>query len=319
MKPILKVSMLAAAVLLASGCKDDNSEKTAVVAPSVKMQFENDDQKSAYAIGSSLGNYLKSNLDQQAELGFQLDDKFILAGVNDVFSDNVQMTEEEIKATLQQFDAKIQKLAQEKQKELAEQAQKEAEKNIEAGDTFRAEFAKQEGVITLDSGLMYLVETMGEGEKPKAEDTVQVHYKGELIDGTEFDSSYQRGEPATFPLNRVIKGWTEGLQYMPVGSKFKFVIPPELAYGSVASGPIPANSTLIFDVELLKIESETDEEAVPEEVVEVETPEAVVEAQASTEVKEDAARKEVQAQNEALKAELEEAVKAAQEKQEESK
>jgi FKBP-type peptidyl-prolyl cis-trans isomerase FkpA len=314
MKPILKVSMLAAAVLLASGCKDDDSEKMAVAAEPAKMQFENDDQKSAYAIGSSLGNYLKSNLEQQAELGLKLDDKFILAGVNDAFTGDLQMTEDEVKATLQQLDTRVQKLAQEKQKELAAQAQEKAKKNIEDGDKFRAEFAKQEGVVTLDSGLMYLPETMGEGAKPNEEDTVKVHYKGELIDGTEFDSSYQRGEPATFPLNRVIKGWTEGLQYMPVGSKFKFVIPPELAYGSTASGPIPANSTLVFEVELLEIESAVVAE-VAEEVVAEEAPQAEM----ADEMKEDAARKEVQAQTEAVKKELQDAVEKAAEKVEEKK
>lgn len=303
MKPILKVSMLAAAVLLASGCKDDDSGKTAVVAEPAQMQFENDDQKSAYAIGSSLGNYLKSNIEQQAELGLKLDDKFILAGVNDAFAGNMQMTEDEIKATLQQLDTKVQKLAQEKQKEAAEKAQQQAEKNKEDGDKFRAEFAKQDGVVVLDSGLMYLPETMGEGAKPTVKDTVKVHYNGELIDGTQFDSSYERGEPATFPLNRVIKGWTEGLQYMPVGSKFKFVIPSDLAYGATASGPIPANSTLVFDVELLEIES-----AVAEEVVVEET--AVV-------VKEDAARKELQAAADAVKKELQEAVEKAEEKKQE--
>ncbi|MEF1308336.1 FKBP-type peptidyl-prolyl cis-trans isomerase, partial [Vibrio owensii] len=115
---------------------------------------------------------------------------------------------------------------------------------------------KQEGVVKTDSGLLYQVETPAEGEKPKDTDTVQVHYKGTLIDGTQFDSSYDRGEPATFPLNRVIPGWTEGVQLMPVGSKFKFVIPPELAYGDQDTPSIPANSTLVFEVELLKIEND---------------------------------------------------------------
>ncbi len=125
-----------------------------------------------------------------------------------------------------------------------------------AGDDFRAEFEKQEGVVKTESGLLYKVETPAEGEKPKDTDTVQVHYKGTLIDGTQFDSSYDRGEPATFPLNRVIPGWTEGVQLMPVGSKFKFVIPPELAYGDQDTPSIPANSTLVFEVELLKIEND---------------------------------------------------------------
>ena len=110
-----------------------------------------------------------------------------------------------------------------------------------------------EGVITTESGLQYQIVEDGDGPKPTINDQVTVHYKGTLTDGTVFDSSYERGEPATFPLNRVVKGWQEGIPLMPVGSKFKFTIPPELGYGSRAMGPIPANATLIFEVELLEI------------------------------------------------------------------
>ena len=110
-----------------------------------------------------------------------------------------------------------------------------------------------EGVITTESGLQYQIIEEGDGPKPTVNDQVTVHYKGTLIDGTVFDSSLERGEPATFPLNRVVKGWQEGIPLMPVGSKFKFTIPPDLGYGSRAMGPIPANATLIFEVELLEI------------------------------------------------------------------
>lgn len=108
-------------------------------------------------------------------------------------------------------------------------------------------------VITTESGLQYEIVEEGNGPKPTVTDQVTVHYRGTLTDGTVFDSSYERGEPATFPLNRVVKGWQEGIPLMSVGSKFKFTIPPELGYGSRANGPIPANATLNFEVELLAI------------------------------------------------------------------
>jgi FKBP-type peptidyl-prolyl cis-trans isomerase FkpA len=110
-----------------------------------------------------------------------------------------------------------------------------------------------DGVITTESGLQYEIVEEGDGPKPTVNDQVTAHYRGTLTDGTVFDSSYERGEPATFPLNRVVKGWQEGIPLMPVGSKFKFTIPPDLGYGSRAMGPIPANATLIFEVELLEI------------------------------------------------------------------
>lgn len=126
-------------------------------------------------------------------------------------------------------------------------------KNIEAGEQFLAKNKKQKGVTVTPSGLQYKVITAGTGEKPTATDRVKVHYRGTLLDGTEFDSSYKRNEPTTFGVNQVIKGWTEALQLMPVGSKWELYIPQELAYGSRSTGNIPAYSTLIFEVELLEI------------------------------------------------------------------
>ena len=124
--------------------------------------------------------------------------------------------------------------------------------NLKAGEDFLAANKIKEGVVALESGLQYQVITMGEGGKPWPTHTVTCHYHGTLIDGTIFDSSVQRGQPASFPLNQVITGWTEGLQLMPVGSKFRFFIPPSLGYGNrQVSAQIGANSTLIFDVELI--------------------------------------------------------------------
>lgn len=132
--------------------------------------------------------------------------------------------------------------------------QKAAQENIRLGNAFLAQNKTQAGVITTASGLQYQVLTQAGGTvQPKASDTVTVHYHGTLIDGTVFDSSVERGEPIDFPLNRVIKGWTEGLQLMSVGDKYRFFIPSELAYGNRSAGKIGAGSVLIFDVELLKI------------------------------------------------------------------
>jgi FKBP-type peptidyl-prolyl cis-trans isomerase len=135
---------------------------------------------------------------------------------------------------------------------MSNYAQSAAEKGVQ----FLAENATKKGVKVTPSGLQYEVITEGTGKSPKATDTVQVHYKGTLLDGTEFDSSYKRGQPATFPLNRVIPGWTEGVQLMKEGSKYKFFIPSKLAYGASGTpgGPIGPNEALIFEVELLKVQ-----------------------------------------------------------------
>lgn len=140
------------------------------------------------------------------------------------------------------------------QEQEANRVAQESVQNLEDGKAFLEENAKKEGVISLESGLQYEVITMGDGPKPSDTSTVSVFYEGTLIDGTIFDSSYETGDTVSFPLNGVIPGWTEGLQLMPVGSIFKFFIPTDLAYGSRPTGPIPANSALIFKVELLDVE-----------------------------------------------------------------
>jgi len=241
MKNVFKVSLLAATVALTVGCNEVKEETTTTVS------FENTQDKAAYAIGASFASYVNTTLEKQAEFGMSLDKEIILKGITDKLRDKSQLTEEEMIETLQAYDAEVKAAAEQKQAELAEKSAEEAK-------TFLADNAKVEGVTVTESGLQYSVITAAEGPKPAAEDTVSVHYVGTLVDGTEFDSSIKRGQPAKFPLNRVIPGWTEGVQLMSVGEKYKFVIPSDLAYGEQGAGSIPPGSTLIFEVELLEIE-----------------------------------------------------------------
>ncbi|MEE2820313.1 MAG: FKBP-type peptidyl-prolyl cis-trans isomerase, partial [Pseudomonadota bacterium] len=151
----------------------------------------------------------------------------------------------------------INKAVQDAQSKVRAEQQRQveamSEANLKSGEAFLADNAKQDGVTVTASGLQYKVLSEGSGDSPKATDTVKVHYEGRLISGDVFDSSIARGEPVSFPLNGVIPGWSEGVQLMKVGSKFQFTIPSALAYGPTGTGPIPPNSVLVFDVELLEI------------------------------------------------------------------
>ena len=191
--------------------------------------------KQSYALGYQIGRDLR---------GVKLNESAVVRGLQDGSSGaKPQLTQEEIVALMktlqQQADAELQK------RQTAELA-----KNAAAGKAYLAENAKQAGVVTTASGLQYRIVKQGTGRKPMAEDTVTVNYRGTLIDGAEFDSSYSRGQPATFPLNGVIAGWTEGLQQVQEGGTIELVIPPALAYGD--KGPL-ANQVLVFQVELIKI------------------------------------------------------------------
>lgn len=255
MKSLFKVSLLAATVLLAVGCEKEETPKaeSATLVEQIQAEAENaahfttDEDKAAYAIGVSFANYLESSIEKPAEIGIVLKKELVLQGIEDVFGDKAKLTEEEIRLALEALDKNV-------AKKMEAQAQAKAEEARLAGEAFRAEFEKQDGVMKTESGLLYQVLTPAEGEKPLATDTVEVHYVGTLIDGTKFDSSYDREQTAIFPLDRVIPGWTEGVQLMPVGAKYKFVIPSDLAYGEQDTPTIPANSTLVFEVELISIE-----------------------------------------------------------------
>ena len=187
-------------------------------------------------------------------LGFSLgtapwepDASLITEGLTSVLEGNTQYDQQ----TSQEIFQKLNMAISQEQEVIANE---EGIENLEKGLAFLAENGKRDEVKTTESGLQYEVMTQGKGLMPADSSTVEVHYEGTLLDGTVFDSSYERGESISFPLNRVIVGWTEGVQLMPVGSTYRFYIPSELAYGSRAAGPIPANSVLIFKIELLGIE-----------------------------------------------------------------
>ncbi len=206
-----------------------------------KLELKDQKDKESYSLGYQFGQSLKSQ-------GVNINLDIYGSGIRDAFGGKEpQMSQEEIRATLTSLQ---QRLMAAQQKELKEMGAK----NLEEGKKFLVENQKKGGIKTLPSGLQYKVLTEGSGKMPKAEDTVTVNYKGTLIDGTEFDSSYKRGQPATFQVKGVIKGWTEALQLMKQGAKWQLFIPPELAYGERGAGrDIGPNATLIFEVELLTI------------------------------------------------------------------
>lgn len=199
--------------------------------------------ESSYAVGVLMGKNIESVIDSQKDV-FSYNQDRILAGVQDTLKKSGKLTDEDLKKQLEALDKFI----------VEKETQIQAEKNkvtIEAGDKFRAEYEKKAGVKKTESGLLYKIEKAGSGESPKPSDTVKVHYKGTLTDGTTFDSSYDRGEPIEFQLNQLIPAWIEAIPMLKKGGKMEIVVPPQLGYGDRPAGKIPANSTLIFEIELL--------------------------------------------------------------------
>ncbi|WP_100642613.1 FKBP-type peptidyl-prolyl cis-trans isomerase [Alteromonas facilis] len=252
----MRLSLVAATSLMALGlsaCQPQTTEQvsdtstTDVAATDASAATEMSvDQRQAYALGASMGTYVTNRATESEKYGLTIDREALQQGFEDALAGNSKFTVEEMQSIAREADARL----QQKQQEAAQNA---AQDNIEIGKQFLAENGKKEGVITTESGLQYEVLAEGEGASPTAEDTVTVHYRGTLLDGTEFDSSYKRNEPASFPLSRVIAGWTEGVQLMKEGAKYRFYIPSELAYGQRSTGSITPNSTLIFDVELIEV------------------------------------------------------------------
>jgi len=204
-------------------------------------KLSNDKEKASYMVGMDMAQGLQPIKDE-------IDIAIVIQALDTAFKGGKPLlTAEEAQAVKQEFMRKL-------QAEQSAKTKASAEKNKAEGDKFMAENKKKAGVKVTPSGLQYTVLKQGTGKKPTANDQVKVHYLGTLIDGTKFDSSYDRGQPAQFPLNGVIKGWTEALQLMTVGSKYKLFIPPDLGYGEQdPPGPIGPNSTLVFEVELVEV------------------------------------------------------------------
>ncbi len=215
--------------------------------------LDSDKTKTNYMIGADVGAYIKKS-------GIDFDNDAFMAGINDAYAGkDLKLSQEQIGKIRQDLQVKQRAKQEEDRKEMMAKLDADKVKNLEEGKKFLAKKAKAKGIKKTDSGILYEVMTQGKGAKPgSANATVVVHYVGTLIDGTEFDSSVKRGQPATFALNQVIKGWTEGLQLMNAGSKYRFFIPPELAYGADArpGSVIGPNSTLIFEVELIEVKDD---------------------------------------------------------------
>lgn len=209
-------------------------------------------EKAAYCLGVNLGQQVQSMLAHQAELICELNADIVIMGLVDFLKNDVALEDMDIHTTLVKLENDVREAMQKKAKEQAEVMSKKAEVNKEAGKKFLEENAKVEGVKVTDSGLQYLHISEGSGKAPAATDTVEVKYRGTTIDGKVFDE--QQIDTIKFPLNRVIKGWTEGLQLMKEGGKAKLFIPSELAYGERGAGAdIGPNEALIFEIELVKV------------------------------------------------------------------
>lgn len=249
----LKLSALLVSAVLISACTppvetdgaaSPNTAETTAAKSAPDLQTE--DEKAAYTLGFGAGQSMAESVSYVADAGVPLDSALVEKGFIDGLNQSATMDQETLRATMQSLQTRVTSAMQEK-------AEMEAQENTALGQAYLEANKAKEGVVVLESGLQYTVLTPGTGKSPSTDDKVRVHYKGTLIDGTQFDSSYDRGEPAEFGVTQVIRGWTEALQLMKEGAKWQLTIPAELAYGSSSRPTIPANSVLVFDVELLEV------------------------------------------------------------------
>ena len=249
----------AAGAQKAPAAKTGTAAKPRTAAP---LTLKTQKDKASYAVGMNVGRGLGANLRQQS---VEFDQAILLRGFKDALAGGkLLLTDDEAKAVLTQLQTEVRARQQEKMKVEQEKMKAAADENKKEGAEFLAANKTKEGVVTLPSGLQYKILTEGTGPKPGATDTVSCNYRGALTNGTEFDSSYKRGQPLSIQVNGVIKGWTEALQLMPVGSKWQLFIPSDLGYGDRGSGPvIGPGATLIFEVELLSIQDKAKTEVAP--------------------------------------------------------
>jgi FKBP-type peptidyl-prolyl cis-trans isomerase FkpA len=233
-KKLLVVGLISSVAMV--GCNKEAAKQDEVA------KLETLEQKVNYIVGQNMA----LNLQQS---GLTLEPEAFAQGLRDVRNGaESRLTDEEKEVVMQTFQEQAMAKHEEELRKLSDT-------NLAEGQAYLEANKAKEGVQVTDSGLQYRVITEGDGVKPSETDTVTVHYSGKLIDGTEFDSSYARGEPVNFPVNGVIAGWTEALQLMPQGSKWELVIPSDLAYGPGGNGPIPPNAVLVFEVELLEVKA----------------------------------------------------------------
>jgi FKBP-type peptidyl-prolyl cis-trans isomerase FklB len=244
----MRASDLVLAILLASvttlpaAAQDAKAPPSSAAPAALPDSLKDPQAQVSYAIGLNIGAGLKRD-------SIKIDPAVVTQGVKDALAGAPLMTEDQMRAVLTKLQADVQAAR-------AEKAAHAAETNKAEGEAFLKANAAKPGVMTLPSGLQYEILTAGKGVKPEATQVVLCNYRGTLLDGTEFDSSYKRGAPDTFPVSGVIKGWTEALQRMPIGSKWRIYVPANLAYGAKGAGPdIGPNAVLIFDIELLAVQT----------------------------------------------------------------